>query len=61
MSPQMSFANDLFRQQEIKKAMRLRRMIQRPCYDRELDLKEHLELEMVRTDVMARMYPLSTN
>jgi|WetSurMetagenome_2_1015567.scaffolds.fasta_scaffold1028516_2 hypothetical protein len=57
----MTFCDDLFRQQEIQKAMRLRKLIQHPCYDRELDLREMLDLEMVEVRTVAVQYPISLN
>jgi hypothetical protein len=57
----MTFCDDLFRQQEIQKAMRLRKLIQHPCYDRELDLREHLDLELIDMGLVAVCYPVSTN
>ena len=57
-----TFPDELWHQQETKKVLRLRRMIQSPCYDREvLDLRESLDLEPVGVIVVAKLYPLSRN
>jgi hypothetical protein len=55
------FSDHLWHQQEIIKAMRIRRMLQEPCYDREMDLKEILTAEFVDTNGVAVAYPISTN
>jgi hypothetical protein len=57
----MTFCDDLFRQQEIQKAMRIKRYLDSPCFDRELDLREMLDLEMLEVRTVAVCYLVSTN